>query len=67
MKFPLVSWMVGYMPDDKRFHEPGFNFADETVFVFFSLHLVAGDPASALSEPSTVVLSESISRTYFGS
>ena len=67
LKSPLVSWMVSYMPNDKRFHEPGFYFADETVFDFFSLHLVDGDPASALTEPSTVVLSESISRTYFGS
>lgn len=40
--------------------------ADSTFFKVFSLPLVAGDPASALKGPKTVVLSESAAQKYFG-
>jgi putative ABC transport system permease protein len=66
LKTPLVSWLVSNEAVDKRFHEKGFYFADHTVFEFFSLPMVSGDPATALVEPRTVVLTETAARKYFG-
>ncbi|UCC41018.1 MAG: ABC transporter permease, partial [Candidatus Aminicenantes bacterium] len=65
-KTPLVSWMISYEAKEKRFHEKGFYFADPTVFDFFSLRLIRGDPIPALKEPRTVVLTESMAENYFG-
>jgi len=66
LKTPLVSWLVSNEAVDKRFHEKGFYFADHTVFEFFSLPMLSGDPASALVEPRTVVLTETAAHKYFG-
>jgi putative ABC transport system permease protein len=66
LKSPLVSWMVSYQPNNLKFHEKGFYFADDTVFDFFNINMVRGDPATALKEPSTVVLSQAMARKYFG-
>jgi putative ABC transport system permease protein len=42
-----------------------FSWADESVFRIFTLPMVAGDPATALALPNTVVLGESVARRYF--
>jgi len=65
LKSPLVSWMVSYEPTNKKFHEKGFYFADDTVIDFFNLNMVRGDAATALKEPSTVVISEAMATKYF--
>jgi putative ABC transport system permease protein len=67
LKTPLVSWLVGREEMDKRFHEKGFYFADETVFDFFNFKLKTGDPQTALKEPKSLVLTESAAKKYFGS
>lgn len=51
----------------KSFSEENFVWADSNVFNVFSFDFVKGDPTQALMRPNTVVLSESISRKYFGS
>ncbi|MDH4273135.1 MAG: ABC transporter permease, partial [Candidatus Aminicenantes bacterium] len=51
---------------EKRFHERGFYFADPSVFEFFGFEMVKGDPATALKEPRSVVLTETAARKYFG-
>jgi putative ABC transport system permease protein len=66
IKTPLVSWMISYEAMEKRFHEKGFYFADASVFDFFGFELIKGDPATALREPSSVVLTETAARKYFG-
>jgi putative ABC transport system permease protein len=66
LKTPQVSWMVTYREENKKFYEKGFYFADETVFDFFNLRMTRGNPETALSEPSTVVLTESMAQKYFG-
>jgi putative ABC transport system permease protein len=48
------------------FYEDGFRFADPSFFDIFELDWLAGDPRRALAEPSTVVLTESLARKYFG-
>ena len=49
-----------------RFNESRFFWADPNVFDVFALDLEQGDPKTVLSEPNTVVLSESMARRYFG-
>ena len=52
--------------EDRRFYEDTFTWVDSTVFDVFTMPLRAGDPATALTEPNTVVLSEHAARKYFG-
>ena len=46
--------------------EPGFFFADSTVFDVFSFEFLRGDPATALDQPMSVVLTASTAAKYFG-
>ena len=57
---PLVSH------GEKRFYEDAFLFADPEVLKVFTLPLVAGDAATALDQPFSVLLSESAARKLFG-
>jgi putative ABC transport system permease protein len=50
----------------RSFNEAGFFFADSTVFDVFDFALEAGDRATALDRPNTVVLTESAAQRYFG-
>ena len=47
-------------------HEDNVCHADSTLFDVFTLPLIAGDPKKALTEPKTVVITESIAKKYFG-
>jgi len=49
---------------DQRFYEDSFFFADPDIFQIFSFPFVAGDPATALVEPNTVVITESMAQKY---
>jgi putative ABC transport system permease protein len=42
-------------------------YADSTLFNVFTLPMIAGDPATALREPRTAVVTETIARKYFNS
>ncbi len=73
--FPEVEEMVRFVPPGnawmirhgtKAFYERAFYLADGTVFDVFDVHLVAGNPRTALTGNDKVVLSESIARKYFG-
>jgi putative ABC transport system permease protein len=66
LQAPTLS--LTYAPDDgpaRSFNEAGFFFADSTVFDVFDYELVAGDPATALDRPHTVVLTEQAAERYF--
>lgn len=41
--------------------------ADREIFKVFTYPFIAGDPATALAQPNSVVLTESMARKYFGS
>lgn len=56
-----------YKNGESQFYENGFYLADSTVFDMFSYTFLAGDPATALDNPFTIVLTESIAKKYFGS
>ena len=52
--------------EDKIFQEDNMVYADSTAFEIFSWKMLYGDPATALDEPFTVVLTEKIAEKYFG-
>ncbi len=47
--------------------EPVSFFADETLFDIFTLPMIAGDPKTALKEPFSLVLTETLAKKYFNS
>ncbi|HEX2684660.1 MAG TPA: FtsX-like permease family protein, partial [Ferruginibacter sp.] len=51
----------------KSFYEPKGYLADSTFFRMFTYHFIEGNPATALNEPKTIVLSEEIAKKLFGS
>jgi putative ABC transport system permease protein len=51
---------------DNVFTEEKVFYADSNFFEFFSYKLLAGDVKTALLEPNTLVLTESMSKKYFG-
>ncbi len=56
-----------YRNGDKQFYEGDFYLADSTVFDMFSYTFIGGDPATALDNPFSIVLSEKTAIKYFGS
>lgn len=52
--------------DDKLFQEGKFYFADSGFFNVFSFKLLKGNPNKVLSEPNSVVITESTAKKYFG-
>jgi len=51
---------------DTQFHEIDGGFADSTFLEFFSFEMIEGIADQALTNPETIVLSESTARKYFG-
>lgn len=52
---------------ESRFTETGGLYADQPVFSVFTWNLLSGDPATALKEPNTIVLTKELAEKYFGS
>lgn len=50
---------------EQQFFESGFLLADSTVFEVFSFRLLQGDPSTALRDPLSVVLTETMAEKYF--
>lgn len=48
------------------FNETRFFWADSSLFDVFSISFIKGNPKTALNEPHTVVLTESLAKKYFG-
>ncbi len=74
-EFPEIERTVRFYPpwrsavvryNQKVFQEDRFYFADSAVFEIFTFPFVAGDPATALNRPNTIVITESTARKYFG-
>jgi putative ABC transport system permease protein len=49
-----------------KFKESKGYYADPSVIDMFGVHLVKGDPSSALSGPDKILLSETMAKKYFG-
>ncbi|MCJ7579281.1 MAG: ABC transporter permease [Candidatus Aminicenantes bacterium] len=50
---------------DNQFYERDFAFADPAILTMFTFPLKMGNPASALNEPSSIVISENMAKKYF--
>ncbi len=61
----LLQYQTG--KDVKSFYETKGYFADSTFFRLFTYNFREGNPATALNEPNSVVLSEEIANKIFGS
>ncbi len=53
--------------EDRSFVEDNLFFADSNFFRVFTVPMIKGDPASAISRPNTVILSQETSQRLFGS
>lgn len=51
---------------DKSFKEDAFAFVDADFFQVFTLPLLQGDAKTALVEPNTIVITQSLAHKYFG-
>lgn len=61
--------LLQYRPSDgelRSFYENRGYLADSTVFQVLTYHFKAGNPATALAEPNTLVISEEIEKKIFG-
>ncbi len=52
--------------EDKRFFEEGVMWADASLFEVFSFPLITGVPGTALKNPYTAVITDSMALKYFG-
>ena len=60
------TWLVKRTGESTNLREDNITFADSALFDVFTLPLVSGDPKRALTEPNTVVISESAAKRHFG-
>ncbi|MEI9807100.1 MAG: ABC transporter permease [Bacteroidota bacterium] len=51
---------------DNNFYETKIYYADSTFFSIFTHKFVEGNPASALNEPNSIVISKTLAEKYFG-
>jgi putative ABC transport system permease protein len=60
------NWRMLAQRNTVSFYEPDCYLADSTVFYIFSYKLLNGDKKTALREPFSLVLTESVAKKYFG-
>lgn len=71
--YPEVEAMVRFRPygselirrGEENFKEENIVFADSSLFDVFSISVLHGNPGTALSEPFTVAISETMAQKYF--
>jgi putative ABC transport system permease protein len=72
--YPQIKNMVRFLgngdilikKDKETIMEHNATYADSTLFDVFTLPLIEGDPKTALTQPLTMVISESMAKKYFG-
>lgn len=62
--YPHFTKILRY--EDRVFEEQNGVYADSTLFEVLTIPLVQGNPATALTAPGTIVISEAMARKYFG-
>jgi putative ABC transport system permease protein len=63
----ISPWPRNYLvkSGDKQFLEKGIIYADGSIFSVFTIPFILGSPENALTEPQTIVLSQTAARKYF--
>lgn len=66
-KFTRLHWYGSFLvkKGDKNIREGNVGWADSTLFDVFTLPMIAGNPKTALTEPNSIVITESVARKYF--
>ena len=66
----IFDWQQGNqsfkLPNNDLFAENGIYWVDSTIFHFWDINLLQGDPDVVLSRPGTIVLSEELAEKWFG-
>ncbi len=73
-RFPQVEQIVRFVSESNRqvtyrdlvYQEDEILYADPEFIPFFNLELLLGNPATALSQPDTLLITETLRRKYFG-
>ncbi|HLF62541.1 MAG TPA: ABC transporter permease [Saprospiraceae bacterium] len=62
----LFSYTATFRHGDQLYIEDQFYAAEPNLFKIFDIPMIAGDPATALNDPLSMILSESTAKKYFG-
>lgn len=62
----MYSWESSFTYKDKTLYDENFWLSDSTVFNVFTHPFIKGTPKNALSEPNTIVLTETFAKKLFG-
>lgn len=62
----IQNWNLLAQRNGISFYERDSYIADSTIFNIFSFRLISGDKKTALREPNSIVLTESMAKKYFG-
>ena len=62
----LSNGNTSFKYEDKIFNEQDVFFADENLFSIFKVDVLKGNPAKALNDPYSVMLTEEVAKKYFG-
>jgi putative ABC transport system permease protein len=65
-RFMYINSSVLFEVGEKKLMEEKGAYSDPSVFDMFTLRLAEGDAKTALKEPGTVAISQSLARKYFG-
>ena len=67
-QYTRLRWYGGFLvkKGNENIQESRVGWADSTLFDVFSLEVLAGNPTTALKEPHSLVITEKVSKKYFG-
>lgn len=67
-QYTRLRWYGGFLvkKGNENIQESRVGYADSTLFDVFSLPVISGNPKTALKEPHSLVITEKISKKYFG-
>jgi putative ABC transport system permease protein len=62
-----LRWYGGFLvkKGNENIREGNIAWADSTLFDVFTLPMISGNPKTALTEPNSIVITESVARKYF--
>jgi len=68
-EYARIRWYGGLLikKGNENIRENHVAYADNSLFSIFSFQFLDGDPKTALTEPNTIVINETIARKYFNS